>query len=152
MRALSLGLFAAVLFIAPVMANASGAVFSDLDGKALLKQDAGLTSAYLGMMAVPGNEVLVGFDATAQLVMDGCAIEMAAGSRFVVPTQAPCARGETFYIGGVRITPTNGTAGGLAGGANTGAMLAAGGLAAAAIVGFAVLSQNDEETDAASTH
>jgi hypothetical protein len=145
MRALALVLTVSSFAIAlPAFANEGGAVFSDVDGKIVLKQETGVIKAELGTLAATGTEVIVGLDATAQLYMNGCAIEMASGSHFVVPALAPCGKGETFRVDGMQITPVNGEGSGIGGlGANQGIVMVAGGLAMVGAVAFVALAEDD---------
>ncbi len=148
-------LASAIVVTTPVCARDVSAAFSATEGKVFLKQDDNTVLATIFSRLGVGNKVIVGIDASAQLAMSGCDIFLAPGANFVIPEVAPCGKGEVFHVDGVQFTPANGTSiadAAVVHGANSGLMLAAGGLAAAAIVGFAVLSQNDEETDAASAH
>jgi hypothetical protein len=129
------------------------AVLTDIDGKAFVKQDGGVADAAIGDMVLAGQDVVVGLDGGANLMMDGCAIVMEPGARFHVPQAAPCAVGEMITITGVQVTPANGVYGpdvavatsqGGIGGLGMGTVaIAVGGVVGASVLGFAVLSEDD---------
>lgn len=146
-------LASAILVALPADARDMNAAFSASEGKVFVKHDGDVSLATTGSRAAVGNEVIVGINASAQLAMGGCDIMLASGAHFVVPDKAPCGKGEVLHIDGVQFTPVNGTSNddtAVVHGSNSGIILAAGGLAAAGIIGFAVLSQSNEEKDAAS--
>jgi hypothetical protein len=129
------------------MAATPTAVLTDVQGTALLKNDTGTTEASIGAVLTPGQEVIVGLTSSANIMMDNCAIVLAPGSRYQVPAAAPCARGETFEVGGVSITPANGegAVGGFFANGTTMALTVATGLTLAGIVSYSVMTEEDEE-------
>jgi hypothetical protein len=134
------------------------ATVTHVEGKAMIIGTHNSIEAEAGTMTKSGTQLVVSFDGQASLMMDGCVISLASGSRFMIPDAAPCAAGERIDIGGVTITPANGYGGvepppppSYAGGFPPKVvMLATAGLTMGSVIGFMLLQDN--ETDGASPH
>lgn len=141
----------AVSLISTAHAAASTATIIELSGSAIVKMATGAVVAEIGAPLLQGHEILVGPDSMSSLNVDGCTVILAPSSHYVVPAAAPCAMGDTLFVGDVSIRPTNGDGaggGGLVGGGSKVALVAAGALALVGIIGFIALS--DDENDPAS--
>ncbi len=94
-------LFAAPLaaFMAmPALADAPSALVTDVNGKVIVHQAEGSFVAETGSFVSAGNRILVAPGASANLMIERCAVALSEGTQYVVPTTAPCAAGEALLV------------------------------------------------------
>jgi hypothetical protein len=147
-KTLALGLAGALALsaFAPAFAASPVATLDLVSGKVMLSQGDGFVAAEAGLSLQPGDRIMVGEGAQADIAFGGCAVTVAAQSLFVVPEEAPCKKGETLaYLDSGFIQPTMGGFGS----APSGYVVALG-VGVVGLAGVAYLASQYNEPDPAS--
>jgi hypothetical protein len=106
--ALSLASALALSAVSPAFAAAPVATLDLVTGKVMVSHGEGFATADAGLSLKPGDRVMVGEDAQANIAFGACAVTVAAQSLFVVPEKAPCKKGESLaYVDSGFIQPAN---------------------------------------------
>jgi hypothetical protein len=147
-KTLALSLAGALTFSAVTAAFAASPV-ATLDlvtGKVMVSQGEGFAVADAGLSLQPGDRIMVGEGAQADIAFGACAVTVAAQSLFVVPEKAPCKKGESLaYVDSGFIQPTMGNFGNV-----PPAQMIAVGVGVLGLAGVAFLAASYSEPDPAS--